>query len=211
MALLILGTALPRLTHANAALLSAPYTASVPGAGCDTGGALWTVTPGEPISTTCGSAGLHVEIGRGPNIEGAVKFLPPNGFASQNYSISVNIALSSGFDGCAGIFTRASAAGRYLTVVCGDGSVDIDKLGAGGSSLIYLKFVGRAPNYTITAVSQGPRQSVYIGGVKVGTVADASLSETEYIGLGIVSRSSEAESAVFSHFVFKPLPASRRA
>ena len=76
--------------------------------------------------------------------------------------------------------------------------------------LIYLKFVGRAPSYAITAVSQGPRQSVYIDGVKVGTVADASFSKTLYIGLGIVSTSSRAESVIFSHFVFRQLPASRR-
>lgn len=207
-ALVVLGSALPQLTRANAALASAPYTAPVPGPGCDAGGALWTVTPGEAITTTCG-AGLHVEIGPGPNIEGDVKFLPAYGFASQNYRVSVKIAFSAGFAGCAGIFTRASAAGRYLTVICSDDSVDIDKFGAHGSSPIYLNVIRRAPTYTITAVSRGSDQSVYVDGAKIGTVTDAAFSKTEYIGLGIINSSNGKESAVFSNFSFAPLPASR--
>jgi hypothetical protein len=206
-ALVVLGTALPQLTQANAALLGAPYTAAVPGPGCDTGGALWTVTPGEPITTTCGTAGIRVQISAGPNLEGDIKFLPQNGFTSQNYRISVKLAFNGGFDGCAGIFTRASAAGRYLTVVCSDGSVDIDKFTTRGSRRIYLNFVNRAPSCTITALSAGTEQSVYVDGAKVGTVQDAALAETEYIGLGIMNGGDTAESAVFSKFSFTPLPA----
>ena len=210
-ALVIFGSALPRLTGANAALLRAPYTAApAPGPGCDAQGALWTVTPGEPITTICGKAGLHVEIGPGPGIEGDVKFLPQNEFTSQNYRISVTIVFSKGFDGCAGIFTRASSAGRYLTAVCGDGSVNIEKQGLHGTSLLYLNFASRALTYTVTATSQGFDHSVYVDGAKLGTIADAAFSTTEYIGLGIVSHSSVAESAVFSGFSFTPLPASAR-
>ena len=153
---------------------------------------------------------MHVEIDPGPNIEGDAKFLPAYGFASQNYRISVKIAFSTGFDGCPGIFTRASAAGRYLTVICGDDSVQIDKFGDHSSSLIYLNFVRRAPAYTIAAVSQGSDQSVYVDGAKIGTVTDAAFSKTEYIGLGILNGSNKAESAVFSNFSFTPLPASRQ-
>ena len=209
-ALVILGSALPLLTQANAALAGTPYKAPVPGPGCDTAGALWTVTPGERITTECGAAGLHVEIGPGRGDEGDVKFLPPNGFTSQNYRVSVQITFGSGFDGCAGIYTRGSAAGRYLTAVCGDNSVGIDAQGAHGSSMIYLNYVGRALTYTIVAVSQGNDQSVYVNGAKVGTVADAAFSKTEYIGLGIVNSGSRAEAALFSNFSFMPLPATQQ-
>ena len=209
-ALVILGSALPRLTQANAALVGTPYKATVPGPGCDAGGALWTVTPGERVTTECGAAGLHVEIGPGRGDEGDVKFLPPNGFTSQNYRISVQITFGSGFDGCAGIYTRGSAAGRYLTAVCGDNSVGIDKQGAHGSSMIYLNYVGRTLTYTIAAVSQGSDQSVYVNGAKIGTVADVAFSTTEYIGLGIVNSGNRAEAAVFSNFTFTPLPAARQ-
>ena len=56
--------------------------------------------------------------------------------------------------------------------------------------MIYLNYVGRALTYTIVAVSQGNDQSVYVNGAKVGTVADAAFSKTEYIGLGIVNSGS---------------------
>ena len=93
-ALVILSSALPRLAQANAVILRTTYVASVPGPGCDagrhrrghdvlSGGALWSVTPGEPITTKCGPAGLHVEIAPGRGGEGDVKFLPPDGFASH--------------------------------------------------------------------------------------------------------------------------------
>lgn len=212
-ALVALGTALPGLTQANAALLSATYGPVVPGPGCDTAGALWTVTPDEPITTTCAAGGLRVQIGAGPKSEGDVKFLPPNGFTTQNYRISVTIAFSRGFDGCAGIFTRASAAGRYLTDVCPDGSAGIEKTAPHAScflgplrSCFYLNFVDPASVYTVTAVSAGPGQSVYVDGAKVATVTDAALPETEYVGLGVINNGAMAGSAVFSKFAFTPLP-----
>ena len=210
-ALVIFGHALPGLAQANAVLLGKQYVARVPGPGCDKHGALWTVTPGEPISTTCLRSGLRVAISPGPNIDADVKFLPPNGFASENYRISVNVSFSRGFDGCAGFFTRASAAGRYFSAVCGDGSVDIMKFGAHGISWPYLNFTGRALAYTITAVSQGTDQSVYVNGAKLGTIVDAAFSKTEYVGLGVFGHSRRAESLVFGRFTFTPLPASARA
>jgi hypothetical protein len=208
-ALVILGSALPRLAHANAVLLSTTYTARVPGPGCDARGALWSVTPGEPITARCGPAGLRVEIAPGQGGEGDVKFQPPDGFASPDYRISVKIALSRGFDGCAGIFTRASAVGRYLTAICGDGSVGIDRMSLHGSSQIYLKFIRPQVTYTLTTVTQGSDQSVYVGGVKIGNVVDSSFSRTEYVGLGILNSGRSAETATFSHFSFTPGPAIR--
>jgi len=201
-AIVILGSALPRLSEANAALASTPYKASVPGPGCDAKGALWTITPGEPITTECTRAGLHVEIAPGPIDEGDIEFLPPSGFSSENYRISVQVTFSSRFDGCAGIFTRSSAAGRYLTVICGDHSVEIIKQGDHASSIIYLNYVGRALTYTIAAVSQGPDQSVYVNGTEIGAVTNAAFAKTEYIGLGIVNSSRSAQAVVFSSFSF---------
>ncbi len=206
-ALVILVTALPQLSRASAALLGKPYLASVPGPGCDDGGALWPVTPGEPIAGRCSPAGLHVEIGPGPDSEGDVEFLPPYGFASQNYRVSVEITFSRGFAGCAGIFTRASAAGRYLTAVCGDGSVDIEQQGGQGKPLIFLGFTDHALTYVISAVSQSSGQSVYIDGTKLGSVTSTEFSKTEYVGLAIINPSSVPGSAVFSNFSFTPLPA----
>ena len=205
-ALVILASAFPRLAHANAASLRSTYLAPLPGPGCDAGGAPWLITPGEPITGKCSPAGLRVEIAPGQGKEGDVMFQPPYGFASPDYRISVKITLSQGFDGCAGIFTRASAAGRYLTAICGDDSVDIDRMTLHGSSQIYLNFISPEVTYTLTAVTQGSEQSVYLGKVKIGSVVDSSFSKTEYVGLGILNRGATAEAATFSHFSFTPLP-----
>ena len=204
-ALVILASALPRLAHANAASLRSTYLAPLPGPGCDAGGAPWLITPGEPITGKCSPAGLRVEIAAGQGKEGDVRFLPPYGFASPDYRISVKITLSQGFNGCAGIFTRASAAGRYLTAICGDDSVDIDRMTLHGSSQIYLNFISPEVTYTLTAVTQGSDQSVYVGKVKIGSVVDSSFSKTEYVGLGILNRGATAEAGTFSHFSFTPL------
>ncbi len=146
-----------------------------------------------------------------PEKRGRCKVPAAERLCSQNYRISVKITFSRGFDGCAGIFTRASAAGRYLTAVCGDGSVDIEEQGAHGKSLIYLKFTRRALTYTVTAISQGADQSVYVNRAKIGTIADASFSKTEYLGLGIVNKGNATGTVVFRKFTFTPLPASRRS
>ena len=206
-ALVIFGSALPQLTRASAAALSAPYTAAVPGPGCDAGGALWTVTPGSPITTRCSAGGLKVAIRPGAGLEGDVKFLPPHGFGRENYRVSVTVAFSSGFNGCAGIFTRASAAGRYLSAICGDDSVNIDRLGATGVSRLYLNFSRPAPSYTVTAVAQGSVQSIYVNGIRMGAVANAAFTRTEYLGLEIINNARQPETATFSHFSYTPLPA----
>ncbi|MGH3399789.1 MAG: hypothetical protein ACRDPO_34410 [Streptosporangiaceae bacterium] len=205
-ALVIFGTALPQLTRASAAALSAPYTAAVPGPGCDEGGALWSVTPGSPITARCTASGLKVAIRPGQGLEGDVKLLPPHGFGSENYRVSVTVAFSRGFNGCAGIFTRASAAGRYLSAICGDGSVNIDRLGATGVSRLYLNFSRPALSYTVSAVAQGSVQSIYVNGIRMGAVANTAFARTEYLGLGIINNIRQPETATFSHFSYRPLP-----
>ena len=208
-ALVIAGRTVPPSARVIAAMLSSPYTARVPGPGCDTGGAVWPVTAGEPITTQCGAAGLRVEAA--PHGDGAVEFLPPNGFATQNYRVSVTIALGSGFVGCAGIFTRAGPAGRYFTNICGDNAVGIDEMSTRRSSPIFLQFTRRASSHRITAVAQGLDQSIYVDGTRVGTIAIGAFPATDYVGLGIINVSNRPGSAVFSHFSFTLLPASRHA
>jgi hypothetical protein len=203
-ALVIAGRMLPPSARVIAAMLNSPYTATVPGPGCDAGGAAWPVTAGEPITTHCGAAGLRVEAG--PHGDGAVEFLPPNGFATQNYRVSVTIALGSGFVGCAGIFTRGGPAGRYFTSICGDNSVGIDQMSTRRSSQIFLRFTGPAQSHRITAVAQGFDQSIYVDGTRIGTIANGAFPATEYVGLGIINLSTRPGSVVFSTFTYTPLP-----
>ena len=73
---------------------------------------------------------------------------------------------------------------------------------------IYLKFIGHQVTYTLTTVTKGSDQSVYVGGAKIGSVVDSTFSKTEYVGLGILNSGAAAGAATFSQFSFTPLPAS---
>ena len=110
----------PDLARASAAQLKRPYTAHAPGPNCDSGGAIWFVSRGQPIPTQCEHNGLVAVVQ--PRGDGDVAFVPPNGFTSPNYRISVTVKLSPGFDGCVSIFTRSSAADRYNNCLCADSS-----------------------------------------------------------------------------------------
>ena len=199
---------LPDLARASAAQLGRAYTALIPGPDCDSGGAIWFVARGEPVSTQCERNGLLVTAE--PHGVGDVTFLPPDGFASPNYRISVTVRFSSGFDGCASIYTRGSAAGRYESSLCGDNSASIDALNvntqresqlAGGS-------VQPAPSYTIMTISDGTSQSLFINGTKIGSVVNNEFPVTINAGLILHNLSGNFESAIFNNFTFTPLPES---
>jgi hypothetical protein len=146
-----------------------------------------------------------------PHEEGDVTFLPPNGFASPNYRISVTVRFSSGFDGCAGIYTRGNAAGRYESYLCGDNSTGIGviNINAQSESRIFRTVrVRPAPSYTIMTVSDGTSQSLFINGARVGSVVDSEFHTTINVGLVLHNVSGRPESAVFNKFTFTPLPES---
>ncbi len=200
---------LPDLARASAAQLGRTYTALVPGPDCDGGGATWFVTLGHKISTHCERDGLLVTAG--PHEVGDVTFLPPDGFALPNYRISVTVRFSSGFDGCASIYTRGSAAGRYENLLCGDDSASIDVLNMNTQSEAQLSGTVRvrpAPNYTIVTVSDGTSQSLFINGTRIESVVDDELRTTFNVGLELHNLSGRRESAIFNKFVFTPLPES---
>ena len=199
---------LPDLARASTAQLGRAYTALVPGPDCDAGGAIWFVARGEPVSTQCERNGLLVTAE--PHGVGDVTFLPPDGFASSNYRISVTVRFSSGFDGCASIYTRGSAAGRYESYLCGDNSASIDALNVNTQSESQLAAgsVQPASSYTIMTVSDGTSQSLFINGAKIGSVVNKEFPVTINVGLVLHNLSGSFESAIFNNFTFTPLPES---
>jgi hypothetical protein len=199
---------LPDLARASTAQLGRVYTALVPGPDCDAGGATWFVARGESVSTQCERNGLLVTAK--PHGTGDVTFRPPDGFASPNYRISVTVRFSSRFDGCASIFTRGSAAGRYSNNLCGDNSAGISALNinAQRESQLAAGSVQPAPSYTIMTVSDGTRQSLFINGTKIGSIINNELPATINVGLVLSNLSRSFESAIFSNFTFTPLPRS---
>jgi hypothetical protein len=199
---------LPDLARASVAQLGHTYTAPVPGPNCDTGGATWFVAPGEPVTTRCGRSGLLATVP--PHAGGDVTFQPPDGFTSPNYRISVTVKFSR-FDGCASIYTRSSTVGRYLNILCSsDNSAGIKALNVNTKrqALLVVGFARPASSYTLMTVTDGTRQSFFVNGTKVGTVVNKEFPVTINVGLVLLNLSGSPGSAVFSHFMFTPLPGS---
>jgi len=198
----------PELARASAAQLGRSYTARVPGPNCDTGGAAWSVAPGQPFSIRCGRNGLLVAVA--PHGTGDVAFRPRDGFTSPNYRVSFTVTFGTGFDGCASIYTRASAAGRYESDVCSRGSAAIFAVATQHTARLAAGFARPAPSYTIVTVSDGADQSLFLNGKKIATVGNKEFRVTDYVGLAIFDLDGSAGSATFSHFVFMTLPRSPR-
>jgi hypothetical protein len=203
---LVAAGGLPDLARASAAQLQRSYTALVPGPDCDAGGATWFVARGQPVSTRCGRNSLLVTVA--PYRTGDVSFLPPDGFTSTNYRISVTVTFNGRFDGCASIFTRDSPAGRYGNNLCGDNSAGINALNTTTRSMVQLAtgFAQAAPSYTIVTVSDGIHQSLFINGTKISAVVNNEFPATIVVGLVLSNFGASIESAAFSHFTFTPLP-----
>jgi hypothetical protein len=198
----------PGLARASAAQLGRAYTARVPGPDCGTGGAVWSSAPGQPFSTRCGRNGLLVAVA--PHGTGSVEFRPRDGFTSPNYRVSVTVTFGTGFDGCAGIYTRVSTAGRYDSYVCRGGSAGIFAFDTQHAARLAAGSARPAPSYTIVTVSDGADQSLFVNGKKIDTVVNKEFRMTDYIGLAIFDLDGNAGSATLSHFVFRTLPRSPR-
>ncbi len=198
----------PELARASAAQPGRSYTARVPGPDCGTGGAAWSAAPGQPFSTRCGRNGLLMAVA--PHGTGSVEFRPHGGFTSPNYRVSVTVTFGTGFNGCAGIYTRVSTAGRYDSYVCGGGSAGIFAFYPHHAARLAAGSARPAPSYTIVTVSDGADQSLFVNGKKIATVVNKAFRVTDYVGLAIFALPGQAGSATFSHFVFRTLPGSPR-
>ena len=197
---------LPDLARASATQLGRAYTAPIPGPDCDAGGAIWSVARGQSVTTRCGRTGLVATVA--PNGEGDVTFLPPDGFTSPNYRISVTVRFSSRFDGCVAIFTRSSLVGRYLNYLCSKNSAGIFVPDTHSVTLkpLAVGLARSAPSYTMMTVSDGTHQSFFVNGFKIGAVLNKEFSRTINVGLVLHNSAGTAGSAIFSHFAFTPLP-----
>jgi hypothetical protein len=199
----------PDLARASAVQLARTYTAQVPGPNCDTGGAAWSVAPGQPISTRCGRNGLLVAVA--PHAAGDVTFQPPDGFTSPNYRVSVTVTFGTGLDGCASIYTRASAAGRYQNYLCSHDPAGIFAVNTHRAARLATGIARPAPSYTLVTVSDGTDQSLAVNGTKIGTVVNNTFPVTNYVALALLNLGGKTATATFSHFAFTLLPMSAPA
>jgi hypothetical protein len=190
--------------------LHAPYTAVVPGPGCDQGPGQWQpVTKDKNYATaSCQANGLAVSQDASTQYNGYVSFYGLDGNLPTDYSIKVQIDTSQISDGCAGIMTRTDRqAAGYSFMVCSNGYWSIlryDSAGGQGHQLAE-GYVDQQTSYTMVATSNGDAQSLALDDVTVSTVHDATLQTTNNIELIMYAGQNTAGTALFSNFVFTPL------
>lgn len=187
------------------------YSARVPGYNCDKGAGQWQplADSNNPGKLHCLSSGMQLTVPASSKLIAEEDYYGLDGHFPQNYRISAQIDVSAANRSCAGLSTRLSPGnshGAYAFVICPDGSWEIALVTDKYKSLAQ-GWVGAQNAYTITAVSNGSAQTLYINGQLIKTVHDSHLQSTDRIGLDVgLYQSGQQASAIFSDFVFTPLP-----
>lgn len=193
---------LSRPVQANT-LLSQPYSTIHPGPGCDTKGAIWSIAPGQPISTSCRSNGLQIAVPA--HRLGTVMFILPSRIFPRNYRVSIQFIDSTLSSGCVYIEMRASGTDYYADALCSPDNGGITLTHNGHVRTLITRAVAPAKTYTIEATADGTVQRLVINGVVVASISDATLSRTDFIALGVFNSGTKNAIAVFNNFVFTPL------
>ena len=188
----------------------APYMAPVPGFGCDKGAGQWKPASQaeDYVTTHCLPNGLAVSQGASAQYLGRVSFYWLNGNFPTNYKVKARIDVSGLNGGCAGIGTRTGEqAGGYAFFVCSDGTWQIISYDSNGNAhQLAQGKVAQRSSYSMEATSNGPIQSLALDGVQVASVSDKTHTTTDHIELTLARPQGSAGTAVFSNFVFIPLP-----
>ena len=188
----------------------APYLALVPGFGCDKGAGQWKPASEaeDYVTTRCLPNGLAVSQGASAQYLGRVSFYWLNGNFPANYTVKARINVSGLNGGCAGIGTRTGEqAGGYAFFVCSDGSWQIVSFDSNGNGHQLVQGqVAQRSSYSMEATSKGFIQSLSLDGVQVASLSDKTHTTTDHIEFILSHLQGSAGTAVFSHFVFMPLP-----
>jgi hypothetical protein len=186
-----------------------PYTARIPGYGCDTGAGQWQplVDEDEPGTLNCLANGMQLSAPASEKSITSENFYWLNGQFPQNYKVSAQVDVGNTANVCASLGLREDKdSDRYAFTVCADGSWEIDYLSDTFRTLAQGN-VQKQSIYTITAQAEGSALSMSINNQLLKTVNDAHLTTTDHLSLFAgYYRSSQDQHVTFSNFVFTPLP-----
>lgn len=186
-----------------------PYTAPMPGFGCDKGAGQWkpTLEAEDYVTTRCLQNGLLVTQQPSERYVGGVFFYWLDGNFPANYKVKVRIDVSGLNGGCVGLKTRTDAwtVAGYSFFVCTDGSWQIESYDSFGHiHELSQGQIAQHSSYSMEVMSNGPTQSLMLDDTQVSSVSDESYTTTDHIKLTISCQGSSG-SAIFSNFVFTPL------
>lgn len=193
------------------------YTAKVPGLTtknntCDTGAGQWSIPNPDSTHVNCTNEGMTLI--NPTNIDdmiGEVFFSGPrSGYRfPQSYTISVDASKLSN-PGCAEIVTRGTGMkGGYGFFICANGywAIDLYDKDTGGLKRLKNDTTSGKTAYHLQVDVNGASQAFQVDGVLLGTITDNTYTSTDHVSLAVQSNSpDDSSSAVFSNFVYKPMP-----
>ncbi len=187
-----------------------PYSAAVPGPGCDHGAALWQI-PVKAPAIACQNGALVVTQPAGVNTAQEVFFRGVGNTFPANYHVQVEVTVTGGTAPSVGfeVHRQLPTGGDILLVsTAGIWQIASDSQ-SGASSRLGLGFLAQgATDYTLSADVYGTTIAFAIAGKTVATVADAAFTTTQAIALVLIDpQATGAVSAAFSHFSYAPLTA----
>jgi hypothetical protein len=195
-------------TAQASANLRAPYKATKPGPGCDTGKGQWAGPTffGDAATASC-AGGLHLSIpSSSKNSVGRAGFFWLDGNFPADYSVSVQATLNQINAGSVLISLRVTTDGRYLFSLNAQGQWEIRSAdGSNNYSTIDQGVAAVGASVVITATVKGTSLTLALNGKQVASDTDSSETDTSYISLGIVGVSGQSSAATFSNFTFTPL------
>ncbi len=188
--------------------LQTPYTATVPGPGCDKGAAQWAPPAALtlPGAVTCSATAMTLTKDASAGAGSIVGYFGYYGALPANYSVGVTVDPSKLNGGCAAIYTRFSTKGAYLFALCDDGSWDIDIISNGTKTALRRGSVPVATSYDLLVTDNGGAKSFTINN-RTATATSTVLTDTTFVGLGIITAPGGAGVVSYSNFKLTPLAA----
>lgn len=188
------------------------YIAKVPGPPCDTGGGQWSIPEPDSTQVTCAQEGMMLSNPANIKQIGEVFFFGPrSGYHfPQSYTISVDASKLSN-PGCVEIVTRGTGMkGGYGFFICSSGYWEIDRYDKDYGTQKQLPQTGQTRGKTAYHLQVGVNsasQKFQVDGIPLATITDNTYPTTDFVSLAVQSNGPNvSSSAVFSNFVYRPLP-----
>jgi hypothetical protein len=180
-----------------------PYTAAVPGPGCDTGGGQWALPSvyGETGGkSTCTASALQIQANAGAGIE--TGFYGEHGYLPSNYTVAVTMNPADA-NSCGGVTTHDST-GAYIYVLCANGAYVIldGSLGGSQANILASGSIGSAAPFKISIVEKGNTHTLTVNGNALPAVTNSAITTTDHISLFALGISGNPSTVAFASFAF---------
>lgn len=180
-----------------------PYTAAVPGPGCDKGAGQWagpsfySETGGK---LTCTSHALQIQANAASAVD--TGFYGVKGFVPANFTVAVTMNPGDA-NSCGGISTQ-DTKGAYIYVMCANGTYLIldGSLNGGQPNHLASGNVGSSAPFQISVQEKGTSHILTVNGTAMPTVTNGDFTGPDHITLYALGLTSTPSTVSFANFSF---------